>query len=132
MAASDRLSRMQARAVTALMTSKTIADAATKAGCSERTLRRWMAQPAFSTAFRAAARESARESVSSLLAAQNEAVAVLVAAMHDGTPADRVRAARALLELGARASETDLDQRILDLEEAVAWDHTEPRRASTR
>jgi uncharacterized coiled-coil protein SlyX len=131
MTADDRLSRMQGRAVAALLTSRTLTDAAAAAQVSEKTIRRWMATEPFAAAYRSAARESARESVSALLAAQREAIDVLRTEMHAGTAADRVRAARALLELGSRAAETDLDQRILDLEEAVAWDHTEPRLAST-
>lgn len=125
MSASDRLSRVQARALTALMCERTITAAATKAGCSERTLRRWLSSEPFALAFRAAARESVREATTALLACQLEAVSVLRAALVGGTPADRVRAARALLELGAKVTEIDLDERLRQLEEEVrSWDGT--------
>jgi len=132
MTADDRLSRIQSRALAALLTSRTILEAATTAGVSERTLRRWLTQPEFASTYRSAAREAASEAVSSLLAAQREAVDVLVACLHDGTPATRVRAARCLLELGVRVGETDVDERLQLLEREVrSWDTT-PRLASVR
>ncbi len=134
MAGSDRLTRLQGRAVAALLTSRTITDAAAAAGVSERTLRRWLAAEPFALAYRAASRESAREATSALLSAQREAVDVLRQCLRDGTPATRVRAARALLELGVRVAGEDLDERVRELEEEVrGWDdHATRRLASVR
>lgn len=97
-------------------------------------MRRWLASEPFAAAYRDAARESAREATSSLLAAQREAVDVLRACLRDGTPATRVRAARALLELGVRVAGEDLDERLRLLEEEVRrWDeHSAPQLASVR
>lgn len=119
MTTGDRLTRIQGRAVVALLTCRTIAEAATAAGVGEKTLRRWLAAEPFASEYRAAARESAREATSALLAAQREAVQVLRACMQDGTSATRVRAARAVLELGVRVAADDLDERLADLEEEV-------------
>ena len=108
----------------ALLVSRTLADAAIAAEVGERTLRRWLDSEPFATAYREAARQAAREAVSALLAAQGEAVAVLRANLHTGTPATQVRAARALLELGVRVREDDTDERLRALElEVEAWQH---------
>lgn len=132
----DRLTQVQTRAISALLTSRTFSDASTAAGVSERTLRRWLAAEPFASAYRAAARHCAREAISALLAAQREAVDLLRTALSEGTPANRVRAARALLELGIRVGSEDLDERITELEKEVqTWDaqsHPTPRHASTK
>lgn len=126
MTASD-LSRIQARAVPALLSHRTIEDAAKAAGVGEKTLRRWLASEPFASAYRAAAREAAREATSALLAAQREAVQVLRSCLQEGSAATRVRAARALLELGVRVSADDLDERLSQLEEEVhRWETTAP------
>lgn len=119
MTTDDRLSRIQARAIPALLSSRTIAEAATAAGVGEKTLRRWLASEPFASVYRQAARESAREAVSTLLAAQREAVQTLRECLQAESPATRVRAARALLELGVRVGVDDMDDRIRQLEEEV-------------
>ncbi len=127
MTADDRLTRIQGMALAALLVSRTIAEAATTAGVAEKTIRRWLAAEPFASAYRAAARESAREATSALLTAQREAVDVLRACLHDGSPATRVRAARALLELGVKVAAGDLDQRLAELEEEVrTWADRQP------
>ena len=90
--------------------------AAAEAGCSPRTLRRWRASELFAAALRGEARLAAREATSSLLAAQGEAVAALRAALRAPSVATRVRAARALLEVGLRATDDDTEQRPIELE----------------
>lgn len=128
------LSRIQVRAIGALLTSRTIEAAAATVGCGEKTIRRWLATDQFAAAYREAARESAREATSALLAAQREAVDVLRQCLRDGTPATRVRAARALLELGVRVAAEDLDERVRELEEEVRrWDaQSAPKLVSMR
>lgn len=121
----DRLSRVQDRAIAALMVTRTIAEAATAAGVGEKTLRRWLGSEPFATEYRAAAREAAREATSALLAAQREAVEVLRACLHDGSAATRTRAARALLDLGVRVAADDIETRLAELEQEVRqWDGT--------
>lgn len=54
-----------------------------------------------------------------MLAAQLEAVQVLRRMLHEGSPATRVRAARALLEVGVRIADQDHDERLSALEAAI-------------
>lgn len=119
MSADEQLSRLQTRAIAALMACRTVAEAAKVAGVGESTLRRWLAAGPFASAYRAAAREAAREATTALLAAQREAVQVLRSCLHDGSPATRVRAARALLELGVRVTADDIDERLSQVEQEV-------------
>ena len=128
MTESDRVENLtprQLRAVALLVATgdpKTVAEAV---GVSEVTLRRWRRCPAFAEALRAAGRRSAAEATSMLLAAQVAAVRTLQDALETGTPAARVRAAIALLELGQRAADDDIEERLRALEERTT-DGTAP------
>lgn len=115
------LSPAQEIAVRVLVSSGSTAEAATAADVTERSVRRWLTDPDFRTAFRAAGRAAASEAVTALLAAQGEAVAALRAALVAESPATRVRAARALLEVGRHAFDEDIEERIERLEEATRW-----------
>lgn len=110
----------QLLAMRVLVVSGSIVDAASAAGVHERTVRRWLQTPEFSAGYRAAARDAASEAMSALLAAQREAVAALVTSLQSPVPAIRVRAARALLDLGRHAADDDLDHRLRELESEVA------------
>jgi len=82
----------------------------------------------FQEAMRQAGRDNAREAVSVLLGAQLAAVAALHSALRTGSAATRVRAARALLELGLRVHDDDAQQRLDDIERRIAeWDEFTPR-----
>jgi transposase len=117
---------LQARALAALLACRTVAEAAKVAGVGESTLRRWLGTDPFSSAYRAAARDAARQATTALLAAQTEAVQVLRSCLREGSPATRVRAARALLELGVRVAADDMDERLSQLEEEVRQWETSP------
>lgn len=110
-------------AVRVLITSGSTAEAASAADVTERSVRRWLADPDFRSAFRAAGRAAASEALTALLAAQGEAVAALRAALVAESPATRVRAARALLEVGRHAFEDDIEERIERLEEVTRWQY---------
>jgi hypothetical protein len=126
MAGSARFSRAQTLALAALLSSRTVVEAATAAGVNERTIRRWLATEAFSTAYRAAARTVAREATTAVLAAQSEAVEVVRAALADPNPTVRLRAAGQLLDLGVRFAEDDMADRLAQLEQEVARWHETP------
>jgi len=113
------LSRSQARAVGVVASSRTLADAASALGVSERTLMRWQAEPAFANAVRGAARESARDASSALLAVQRRAVSVMAEAMSDDAPAVRLRAAGMVLDHGERALGVDVDERLDRVEQRL-------------
>jgi len=65
-----RLRPAQQRAVTAWLTAHTAGEVAREVGVTERTLRRWRAQPAFVDAVRLAARDEHRDATAGLLAAR--------------------------------------------------------------
>lgn len=116
------LSPEEHRVLAALVTEPTRARAARAAGLSERTLRRWLAdRPGFAAEYRRQARSAAEVAVSGLLAAQGVALAALVGVLEDpaASAASRVRAARAVLEVGARYADRDMEDRLDELEREV-------------
>jgi hypothetical protein len=110
------LTAAQHRAVSVLLATGSAVKAAEAAGISERTLRRWRHDDQFLEALRDAGRRNAGEAMSHLLGAQLEAVEALRQAIRSGSPAVKVRAGRALLELGLKISDDDLGQRLERLE----------------
>jgi ABC-type thiamine transport system ATPase subunit len=116
MAGNVTLSPAQRRCVVALLTAGGAGQAAATAGVSVRTVRRWLADPAFTTAIRDEARASARQALSALLAAQTAAVRVLHRLLDDQSPSTRLRAAVAVLEHGRHAIDFDVDRRLEQVE----------------
>ena len=104
--------------ILALACGATVENAARKAGVSERTVYRRLADPAFRQQIRKTRAEMAERAAAALTAASMEAVKTLVALHAQGTPpAVRLGAARAVLELGAKLRESvELEQRIAVLE----------------
>jgi hypothetical protein len=119
-AGDDALSRIQRRGLSALLLSRTVEEAADSIGVGRRTVERWLSDDVFADAYRALARAASATASSALLAAQLDAVETLRAALHEGSPATRVRAARALLDVGIKVREADVDQRLDKIEEEVA------------
>ena len=116
------LSQAQQRAVLALVATGSTIEAATAAGVTDRSVRRWLNSDDFRAAYRAASRTAAGQALSRLLSAQDRAVETLVRGLTAESAATQVRAARALLEIGTRALDDDLDQRLDELERRVeAW-----------
>ena len=69
--------RLEDRALAALLSEPTIAQAATAAGVSESTLLRWLAEPSFKARYRDARRQVVELAVTGLQQATSEAVATL-------------------------------------------------------
>jgi hypothetical protein len=109
----------QQRAVTLLIATGDPRSTAQTVGVSEVTLRRWRRSPAFAEAFRDAGRLASAEATSMLLGAQVAAVNALREVLATASPALRVRAARAILEVGIKFRENDLEDRLRALEEEV-------------
>jgi hypothetical protein len=109
----------QQRAVTLLIATGDPRSTAQTVGVSEVTLRRWRGSPAFAEAFRDAGRLASAEATSMLLGAQVAAVNALREVLATASPALRVRAARAILEVGIKFRENDLEDRLRALEEEV-------------
>jgi len=114
------LSRNQSRALTALVSQPTIGDAAKACGLSRRTLRRYMADPAFRRALSEQQDHVLSLTVAGLSALQQKALAAIDGALspgHDKGPL-RIRAADlALKHLKELREQHDLTERVIQLEQ---------------
>ena len=119
----DGLTTPQSKALEALLAEPTMTRAATVAGVSERTLRRWLQTPAFRTAVLAARREAFGQAIGLTQRYAPVAVATLVKVMQDasGGPSAKVSAAATMLKFGREGIELDdLAARVEALEQAAA------------
>ena len=106
-------------AVGALLSEPTIAEAATKAGVSESTLLRWLADPAFKARYREGRHQVVEQAVSALQRAAMKAVDALERNLACGAPPSEIAAARAVLDQAFRGLElSDLAERIEQLEQS--------------
>lgn len=116
----NKLSRKKEQAIVALLEEPTVRDAAERVKISPTTLYKWMALPEFEEAYREARHRAMGEAIARLQQASSKAVATLWEVMGDqeATPASRVTAARAVLELGMRGTEIEvIEVRLKQLEE---------------
>ena len=114
-----RRSNREDAALAALLSEKTIAEAATKAGIGESTLLRWLADAEFKARYRAARRSVVESAIGRLQRAATEAVDALSRNLTCGIPAVEVGAARSVLDQAIKAVElVDLAERIEALEQA--------------
>jgi transposase-like protein len=114
----EKFSRKKEIAVSALLIESSLAAAANRAGISESTLRRWLRDQEFAAAVDDARRATFRDAIGSLRVATIQAVETLRSALNDPSSSIRVRAAVAILELGAELGEIgDLSSRLSRLEQ---------------
>ena len=113
-----KFQRKQGQAIVALMSCTSTEAAARKAGVGESTLRAWLTKPDFLAALRGAQREIYQQSMTQLVRVTGKAVAALEQILDDkeAPPAVRVSAAKAVLDLAAKASDDDLEARVEALE----------------
>jgi hypothetical protein len=117
----DKLSAKQHKALTALMVSNTIADAAAAIGVNERTVYTWLDDPMFAGAYRAVLDEALSQARARLLQLSGTAVATLERNMTCGKPAIEVSAANSILDKALKFKELeDLAERMAALEAAYA------------
>lgn len=105
-----------------MLTSRTMAEAAVRAGVGERTLKRWKSIPAFQRAYKAAQSEILEDAVCQSRQQLTGALTALsdVTADADAPPAARVSAARACIEMALKLGEqADLLERVTALEKAL-------------
>ena len=117
------LTPLQDRAVEAILQQPTLTRAAAAVGVNERTLRRWMDEPAFRDAVHAARRSAFGQAMGLVQWYASVAVAALVKVVNDpAAPANcRVTAAAVLLKVGREGLELDdLARRVEDLERSMA------------
>jgi hypothetical protein len=112
--------RLEDRALAALLAEPTIAAAATKAGISESTLLRWLAEPGFKARHRAARRAVVEGAIGRLQQASTQAVDALTRNLTCGIPAVEVGAAKSVLELTAKGMEQlDFAERLAAIEQVL-------------
>ena len=117
-----KLGRKQEEAIAALLSQRSIEDAARTCSAGARTLIRWLKLPEFNAAYRDARRAAVSQSVARLQQATGAAVSTLLKVMVDpNTPAStKVRAADSVLDHSAKAIEIeDLEVRLTGLERAA-------------
>jgi hypothetical protein len=129
------LTRRQERALAALLTQPTLAQAARQAGCDERTIRRYLQDAAFLAAYRDGQRQQWQEALALLTQGAVGAAATLRTITID--PAQpghtRVRAGIALLQMvHEQLNLAALDERLAALEAALAAKQDMPHAPHTR
>lgn len=110
------LTERQERVLVALLNTTTLHEAAKQAGICNRTLIRWMKEPAFVARFHQIRREIVGQAIARVQASIGKAIGVLVAiATDESQPASaRVSAANKLIDVGLQVNE------IQELREQVA------------
>jgi hypothetical protein len=103
------LSARQRRAIEALLTSKSTAEAAAQSGIGARTIERWKRNATFQDEYRAASRARLGETVGRPRAAAGEAVETLRAALQDEVTSNRIRAATVLLDSAIKTDAAPAD-----------------------
>lgn len=117
----EKRSRLEGVAIAALVSARTIGEAAKQVGVSERTLKTWMQDPVFAEKLQQARAEVFRDAIAGIQAAATEAVATLQRNMKCGDPRVEVQAARVVLDCGLKTHEVfDQDERLKKLEAALA------------
>ena len=111
----------QEEAILALLSNRTVEDAARAIKIAPRTLYRWQQDPVFDSAVRKARRDGYSQSIARLQQASGVAVSVLMKVLVDpATPASvKVRAVDSVLSHAAKAIEIeDIEARVAALEQA--------------
>lgn len=119
----DNLSPQQSKAIAALLTASSIGQAANDVGVTQRTLFRWLADPAFDAAYKAAKREAVGQAIARLQQLSGAAVLVLATVMADKqSPASsRVAAASKILDTAIKVVELEeIEARLTALEQTYA------------
>src|SRR5262245_44185441 len=120
MSAGSKLNRKQEAAIAALLSEKTNADAAEKAGVGEATLQRWLRLPAFQAAYRRARQEVVERTVARLLKLTAKAVDTLDRNMDCGIKGAENRAAELALAHAVKGVETlDLAADLEELQKRI-------------
>src|ERR1039457_1485481 len=117
-----KFGRKKEQAITALLSHRSMEEAARAAGIGVNTLLRWMKEPEFDQAYRKARREAFGQGTARLQQASGAAVSSILKIMLDQhAPAStKLRAADLVLSHGAKAIEIeDIEARVAELERAA-------------
>ena len=126
-----KFGRKKEDAIVALVSQRSIEEAARACNTPARTLYRWLKEPEFEAAYRDARRQAYGQSISRLQQGSTAAATTLLKVMLDtnAPPSTRVRAAEAVLSHAAKAIEIeDIDARVRQLEEATEASNQGKRR----
>jgi phage terminase small subunit len=118
----QELTSRQRKAIAALLSCRTVAQAAQLSGVSERTLYRWLADDTFRAAVLSAEGETINQATRRLLGLQQAAIDTLGGILQDDSaPAGvRVRAAESVLDLLLRLRDLrDVEDRLARLEQQL-------------
>ena len=110
------------RALACLLVSDSKAEAAEKAGISDRTLRAYLADPAFKSEYQRRKRKLISDATQQIQKSMKIAISALreIIQRKSSKDSDRITAARLILEYSLRYTEiTDILNRIEDLERTV-------------
>jgi hypothetical protein len=117
----EKRTRKQEAAIAALLTEKTIEEAAVKAGVAYRTLKTWLRQPDFRRDYREARRRVLDDAVALLQRSCTEAAETLARNLNCGKPEAENRAAVAVLDQAFRGLEAlDLVAEVEELKRMLA------------
>ena len=114
--------RKQERAIAALLTTDSVTQAASVAGVGERTLYRWLQDPAFLEQYRKARKAALDQAISTLQERSNKAARALIDIVEDREmpPSTRVMAAREILQTSIKGVERDdFESRLEQLEKMI-------------
>lgn len=119
-----KLTERQRKAITALLSTNTLAEAAAVVGCGKRTLRRWLRTPSFLVRYERAAGHLHEAAMASLLAKTGLATEQLIALLGNEDPNVRVRAALGLIDRTVKSQEAvksirQIEKKINELEELL-------------
>ena len=117
-----KFGRKKDEAIVALLSQRSVDDAARSVNVTPRTLYRWLKDPEFDTAYRRARRDAFGQSVARLQQGSSAAATTLLKIMLDpNAPAStRARCADSVLDHAAKAIELeDIEARVTELERAA-------------
>jgi len=118
----SKFGRKKEEAVIALLTHRTMEEAARAVNVATKTLLRWQKEPEFDAAYRSAKRAAFGQSIARLHHLSSAAVSTLGKIMLDSAtpPATRVRAADSILDHTTKAIEIEeIEARVAALEQAA-------------
>ena len=116
------LTQKQEQAIQALLSLGSLSDAAQAVQVSERTLRRWISQAPFQRALHQSRKQIFDSVIAKLAGLGVEATNTVASIMRNrkNTPATRLRAASEILGHMMQAHDQDLEQRLSEIEQALA------------
>jgi hypothetical protein len=118
--AGGKQTRKREAAIAALLSCRTIRQAARKAKIGERTLRLWLKEDEFSGEYQAARRQALEKAIAQLHGALGQAVVTLRRRLKGGKEADQIRAALGIVDRAMQGAEMlDLAGKVAELEEIV-------------